>query len=154
MSLTSLCYPVLICPFMCFSVWAICVNVFFLFPCVNQGLQCANWRIQGETLKDLFCFIFCLRHALEVLLQVQKDNKVTLYFKVSLLQCNYTFKWWVKLINYMYLLLTIWLGLGLAIGLGLLVSDLCPHVLCRTSWFCGVRCVPGVTYIVDPGTTF
>ncbi len=29
---------------------------------------------------------------------------VTLYFKVSLLQCNYTFKYWVILINYMYLL--------------------------------------------------
>ncbi len=28
----------------------------------------------------------------------------TLYFKVSLLQCNYTFKYWVILINYMYLL--------------------------------------------------
>ncbi len=29
---------------------------------------------------------------------------VTLYFKVSLLQCNYTFKYWVILINYTYLL--------------------------------------------------
>ncbi len=29
---------------------------------------------------------------------------VTLHFKVSLLQCNYTFKYWVILINYMYLL--------------------------------------------------
>ncbi len=29
---------------------------------------------------------------------------VTLYFKVSLLQCNYTFKYWVILINYMYVL--------------------------------------------------
>ncbi len=30
------------------------------------------------------------------------DNYVcTLYFKVSLLQCNYTFKYWVILINYM-----------------------------------------------------
>ncbi len=28
----------------------------------------------------------------------------TLYFKVSLLQCNYTFKYWVILIKYMYLL--------------------------------------------------
>ncbi len=25
-------------------------------------------------------------------------------FKVSLLQCNYTFKYWVMIINYMYLL--------------------------------------------------
>ncbi len=29
---------------------------------------------------------------------------VTLYFKVSLLQCNYAFKYCVILINYMYLL--------------------------------------------------
>ncbi len=29
---------------------------------------------------------------------------ITLYFKVSLLQCNYTFKYWVILINYMYFL--------------------------------------------------
>ncbi len=29
---------------------------------------------------------------------------VTLYFKVFLLQCNYTFKYWVILINYMFLL--------------------------------------------------
>ncbi len=29
---------------------------------------------------------------------------VTLYFQVSLLQCNYTFKYGVILINYMYLL--------------------------------------------------
>ncbi len=29
---------------------------------------------------------------------------VTLYLKVSLLQCNYAFKYWVILINYMYLL--------------------------------------------------
>ncbi len=29
---------------------------------------------------------------------------VALYFKVSLLQYNYTFKYWVILINYMYLL--------------------------------------------------
>ncbi len=29
---------------------------------------------------------------------------VTLYFKVSLLQCNYTFKYWVILINVTYLL--------------------------------------------------
>ncbi len=28
---------------------------------------------------------------------------VTLYFKVSVLQYNYTFKCWVILINYMYL---------------------------------------------------
>ncbi len=28
---------------------------------------------------------------------------VTLYFKVSLLQCNYTFKYWVILINFMHL---------------------------------------------------
>ncbi len=27
---------------------------------------------------------------------------ITLYFKVSLLQCNYTFKYWVVLISYMY----------------------------------------------------
>ncbi len=33
-----------------------------------------------------------------------KKIKVTLYIKVSLLQCNYTFKYWVILINYMYLL--------------------------------------------------
>ncbi len=31
-------------------------------------------------------------------------NWVTLYFKVSLLQCIYTFKHWVILTNYMYLL--------------------------------------------------
>ncbi len=31
------------------------------------------------------------------------DTTLT-YFKVSLLQCNYTFKYWVILINYMYLL--------------------------------------------------
>ncbi len=31
-------------------------------------------------------------------------NVVKLYFKVYLLQCNYTFKYWVViLINYMYL---------------------------------------------------
>ncbi len=30
--------------------------------------------------------------------------EVTLYFKVSVLQCNYAFKYWVILINYMYLL--------------------------------------------------
>ncbi len=29
---------------------------------------------------------------------------VTLYFKVSLLKCNYTFNYCVILINYMYLL--------------------------------------------------
>ncbi len=37
------------------------------------------------------------------LLQISQ-KVVTLYFKVSLLQCNYTFKYWVILINYMYLL--------------------------------------------------
>ncbi len=31
-------------------------------------------------------------------------TRVTLYFKVSLLQCKYTLKYWVMLINYMYLL--------------------------------------------------
>ncbi len=31
-------------------------------------------------------------------------SMVTLYFKVSLLQCNYTFKYWLILINYMYFL--------------------------------------------------
>ncbi len=40
---------------------------------------------------------------------VEKHNKmyeisVTLYFKVFLLQCNYKFKYWVILINCMYLL--------------------------------------------------
>ncbi len=39
-------------------------------------------------------------------------KSVTLYFKVSLLQCNYIFKYWVILINYMYLLY----GYGLAWG--------------------------------------
>ncbi len=33
---------------------------------------------------------------------------VTLYFKVSLLQCNYTFKYWVILINYMYYMVRVW----------------------------------------------
>ncbi len=32
------------------------------------------------------------------------ETTVKLYFEVSLLQCNYTFKYWVILINYMYLL--------------------------------------------------
>ncbi len=36
------------------------------------------------------------------------DNTVTLYFKVSLLKCYYTLKYWVILIKYMYLL-----GVGL-----------------------------------------
>ncbi len=36
------------------------------------------------------------------------------YFKLSLLQCNYTFKYWVKFINYR---LNIWLGLGFGLGL-------------------------------------
>ncbi len=49
------------------------------------------------------------------------QTKVTLYFKVPLLQCNYTFKYWVILINYMYLL-----GFGLGFGLGLL------HVIMHT----------------------
>ncbi len=35
---------------------------------------------------------------------VKDVNMVTLYFKVSLLQYNYTFKFWLILINYMYLL--------------------------------------------------
>ncbi len=43
---------------------------------------------------------------------------VTLYFKVSLLMFNYTFKYWVTLINF---ILTI--GLGLGFGLGLLASN-------------------------------
>ncbi len=33
-----------------------------------------------------------------------QKNGVTLFFKVSLLKCNYTFEYWVKLINYTYLL--------------------------------------------------
>ncbi len=37
-------------------------------------------------------------------LNSSKSVLVTLYFKVSLLQCNYTFKYWVILINYMYTL--------------------------------------------------
>ncbi len=32
-------------------------------------------------------------------------SSLNLYFKVSLLHCNYTFKYWVMLFNYMYLLL-------------------------------------------------
>ncbi len=35
---------------------------------------------------------------------ISTKKSVTLYFKVSLLQCNYTFKYWVILINYMHLL--------------------------------------------------
>ncbi len=42
----------------------------------------------------------------------QKESLGTFYFKVSLLQCNYTFKYWVILINYMYLLY----GKGLIYG--------------------------------------
>ncbi len=38
------------------------------------------------------------------LINASEKSLVTLYFKVSLLQCNYTFKYWVILINYMYLL--------------------------------------------------
>ncbi len=34
----------------------------------------------------------------------KKKKLITLYFKVSLLQCIYTFKFWVILFNYMYLL--------------------------------------------------
>ncbi len=37
-------------------------------------------------------------------LKGEKMNCVTLYFKVSLLQCNYTFKYWEIWINYMYLI--------------------------------------------------
>ncbi len=47
-------------------------------------------------------------------------NEVTVYFQVSLLQCNYTFKYWVILINYMLL------GFVLGFGLGLL------HVIMHT----------------------
>ncbi len=43
----------------------------------------------------------------------------TLYFKVSFLKCNYIFKYWVILINYMYLLL----GLGLGFDSGLLACN-------------------------------
>ncbi len=35
---------------------------------------------------------------------IELENKDRLYFKVSLLQCNYTFKYGVILIKYMYLL--------------------------------------------------
>ncbi len=45
-----------------------------------------------------------------------QEKNITLYFKVSLLQCNYTFKYGVILVSYVC---TIWLGLGF--GLGLLV---------------------------------
>ncbi len=48
-------------------------------------------------------------------------NEVTVYFQVSLIQCNYTFKYGVILINYMYLL-----GFILGFGLGLL------HVIMHT----------------------
>ncbi len=34
----------------------------------------------------------------------KKNIRLYFYFKVSLLQCNYTFKYWVILIKYMYLL--------------------------------------------------
>ncbi len=40
---------------------------------------------------------------------------VTLYFKVFLLQCNYTCMYWVILINYIYLLYKLGLGFGLGI---------------------------------------
>ncbi len=39
-----------------------------------------------------------------ILFCVLKKKAVTLYFKVSLLQCNYTFKYKVILFNCMYLL--------------------------------------------------
>ncbi len=46
----------------------------------------------------------CYAAILAVLEHAAIEFAVTLYFKVSLLQCNYTFKYWVILINYMYLL--------------------------------------------------
>ncbi len=39
---------------------------------------------------------------------------VTLYFKVSLLQCNYTLQYWGILINYMFLLNYLGQDYGLA----------------------------------------
>ncbi len=45
------------------------------------------------------------------------NNYIRLHFKVSLLQCNYTFKYWVILINYMYL------GLELGFVLRLLACN-------------------------------
>ncbi len=44
-----------------------------------------------------------VKQQIHELLQMSQ-KVVTLYFKVSLLQCNYTFKYWVMIINYMYLL--------------------------------------------------
>ncbi len=41
---------------------------------------------------------------LNVSTQYSQEHMITLYFKVSLLQCKYRFKYWVILINYMYLL--------------------------------------------------
>ncbi len=45
-----------------------------------------------------------LHKDVSLLKSVGKQNTVTLYLKLSLLQCNYTFKYWVILINYMYLI--------------------------------------------------
>ncbi len=45
-----------------------------------------------------------LHKDVSLLKSVGKQNTVTLYFKLFLLQCNYTFKYWVILINYMYLI--------------------------------------------------
>ncbi len=56
---------------------------------------------------------------------------VTVYFKVSLLQC--IFKYWVILINYV---LTIWLGLGLGFGLGLLACNYASFIVITTVSTC------------------
>ncbi len=56
-----------------------------------------------------------------------KSNTVTLYLKVSLLQCNYTSKYCAILINYMYF------GLGLGFGLGLLACNYACIVIINVS---------------------
>ncbi len=80
----------------------------FLSPSSQSG--CAQFLKGGQrsdnTRKHIREHIFTINKELKVnMCSVFPNLKwVTLYFTVSMLQCNYTFKYQVILINYMYLL--------------------------------------------------
>ena len=73
-------------------------------------MKCAIWdRAYDREYSSMFPLIFFLAELFSIgrtfgRTPPEQKYSVTLYFKVSLLQCNYIFKYRVILSNYMYLL--------------------------------------------------
>ncbi len=87
------------------------LKLFLNFPVVNMTREAIH--VQFPIRKLIFTIIPIAREG-SINYVISLQNKVTLYFKVSLLQCNFTF-------NYRVILhvLNIWFGLRLGFGLGL-----------------------------------